>query len=77
MSGPLRVIAWDDLDRAGRARLLERGRAAIFDPQLREQIMQSKTEGFPPGYESLLQSYYQRLAQEKVGDEAAAKTPGK
>ena len=35
----------------------------------RDAIFQSKTEGFPPGYESLLQSYYQRLAQEKVGDE--------
>jgi hypothetical protein len=40
-------------------------------PKVRDQIMQSKTEGFPPGYESLLQSYYQRLAQEKVGDEAS------
>ncbi len=39
MSGPLRVVVWDDLDRAERARLLERGRAAIFDPKLREQIM--------------------------------------
>jgi hypothetical protein len=38
----------------------------------RDAILQSKTEGFPPGYEALLQSYYQRLAQEKVGDEAAA-----
>ena len=37
----------------------------------RDAILQSKTEGFPPGYESLLQSYYQRLAQEKVGDEPA------
>ncbi len=35
----------------------------------RDAILQSKTEGFPPGYESLLQSYYQRLAQEKTGDE--------
>jgi hypothetical protein len=35
-------------------------------PRVRDQIMQSKTDGFPPGYESLLQSYYQRLAQEKV-----------
>src|SRR5207237_435646 len=36
-------------------------------PRQRDAIIQSKTEGFPPGYESLLQSYYQRLAQEKVG----------
>ena len=40
----------------------------------REAILQSKTEGFPPGYESLLQSYYQRLAQEKVGDEGGPTT---
>ena len=41
----------------------------------REAILQSKTEGFPPGYESLLQSYYQRLAQEKVGDEPSDSKP--
>ena len=41
--------------------------------KLRDQIMQSKTEGFPPGYESLLQSYYQRLAQEKIEDSKPAK----
>jgi hypothetical protein len=35
-------------------------------PKDRDAILQSKTEGFPPGYESLLQSYYQRLAQEKT-----------
>lgn len=45
-------------------------------PKERQQILQSKTEGFPAGYESLLQSYYQRLAQEKTGgDEAAAPAP--
>ena len=32
----------------------------------REQITQSQTEGFPPGYEAVLSSYYNRLAQEKV-----------
>lgn len=41
----------------------------------RDAILQSKTEGFPPGYESLLQSYYQRLAQEKVGDDSANPKP--
>ena len=35
-------------------------------PKLREQILQSKTDGFPPGYEALLQSYYRRLATEQV-----------
>lgn len=38
----------------------------------RERILQSKTDGFPPGYESLLQSYYRRLAQEQTGDEKSA-----
>ena len=41
----------------------------------RDAILQSKTEGFPPGYENLLQSYYQRLAQEKVNDDGAPTTP--
>jgi len=41
----------------------------------RDAILQSKTEGFPPGYESLLQSYYQRLAQEKVGDDSPNPKP--
>lgn len=36
----------------------------------REQILQSQTEGFPPGYERILQSYYQRLSEEKVSFEA-------
>src|SRR5690348_6816275 len=35
----------------------------------REQILQSKTDGFPPGYEAMLQSYYQRLAREQMADE--------
>lgn len=34
----------------------------------REQILQSQTEGFPAGFENVLASYYQRLAQEKVSD---------
>lgn len=38
-------------------------------PKEREQILQSKTDGFPPGYESLLQSYYRRLAQEQTTGE--------
>ena len=38
----------------------------------REQILQSKTDGFPPGYEAILQSYYRRLAQEQVNDEKNA-----
>lgn len=44
-------------------------------PKQREQILQSKTEGFPAGYEALLQSYYQRLAQEKLNDDPPADAP--
>lgn len=41
-----------------------------LSPKEREQITQSQTEGFPPGYEAVLSSYYNRLAQEKVGSDA-------
>jgi hypothetical protein len=48
---------------------------ASLPPKQREQILQSRTEGFPPGFESLLQSYYQRLAQEQVGGDDAQPAP--
>ena len=48
---------------------------ASLPPKQREQILQSRTEGFPPGFESLLQSYYQRLAQEQVGGDDAQAAP--
>ncbi len=41
-------------------------------PKEREQILQSQTEGFPPGYEAVLSSYFNRLAQEKVGSDTPA-----
>jgi len=41
-----------------------------LSPKERDQITQSQTEGFPPGYEAVLSSYYNRLAQEKVGSDA-------
>lgn len=44
--------------------------AALPEKQ-REQILQSQTEGFPPGYERILQSYYQRLSEERVASDAA------
>jgi hypothetical protein len=44
-----------------------------LSPKQRDQILQSKTDGFPQGYESLLQSYYKRLAQEQVTDDKAAR----
>jgi hypothetical protein len=43
---------------------------ASLPAKQREQILQSQTEGFPPGYERILQSYYQRLSEEKVSAEA-------
>ena len=45
---------------------------AQLPPKLRNEILQSKTDGFPPGYEALLQSYYQQLAEEKSLDEKTA-----
>jgi hypothetical protein len=44
-------------------------------PKQREEILQSRTEGFPPGYESLLQNYYQQLAQEKTAEGQATPPP--
>jgi hypothetical protein len=41
----------------------------------REQITQSQTQGFPPGYEAVLSSYYNRLAQEKVASESNTQGP--
>jgi hypothetical protein len=40
-------------------------------PKEREQILQSQTEGFPPGYESVLGGYYSRLAQQESAGDAA------
>lgn len=48
---------------------------AQLPPKLRSQILQSKTDGFPPGYEALLQSYYQQLAEEKTVDEKSPDSP--
>src|SRR5687767_2003525 len=49
---------------------------ASLPPKQREQILQSRTQGFPPGFEAILQSYYERLAQEQSAEEAsAAPTP--
>jgi len=38
----------------------------------RDRILQSQNDGFPAGYEAILSSYYNRLAQEQVGDEGKA-----
>lgn len=44
-------------------------------PKQREQILQSQNEGFPAGFESILSSYYKRLAQESVDAVADASEP--
>ena len=44
-------------------------------PKLRNEILQSTTDGFPAGYEALLQSYYQQLAEEKSLDDKSAADP--
>jgi hypothetical protein len=44
-------------------------------PKDRDQILQSRTEGFPAGYDSVLANYYSRLAQEQVGNDAGADRP--
>jgi hypothetical protein len=44
-------------------------------PKLRNEILQSTTDGFPAGYEALLQSYYQQLAEEKSLDDKSAAAP--
>jgi hypothetical protein len=45
-------------------------------PKQREQILQSQTEGFPPGYESVLSSYYSQLAHGQTGPEAGGADGG-
>lgn len=36
-----------------------------ISPKERERIQRSQTEGFPPGYESVLESYFRRLSEDK------------
>jgi hypothetical protein len=43
-----------------------------LSPKEREQITQTQNDGFPPGYESVLANYYNRLAQEKVATDKPA-----
>jgi hypothetical protein len=46
---------------------------AELPPKQRERILQATTEGFPPGFEAVLQSYYRRLAEERVVDDEGMK----
>jgi hypothetical protein len=38
---------------------------AELTPKERERILQSRTEGFPPGYEDILTEYFRRLSAEQ------------
>jgi hypothetical protein len=44
-------------------------------PKEREKILQSKTEGFPPGFEDVLADYYRRLAKADGVTTDAVETP--
>jgi hypothetical protein len=54
---------------------------AELTPKERERILQSKTEGFPVGYEDLLSEYFRRLATENsvraIASPAGKTAPGK
>jgi len=54
---------------------------AELTPKERERILQSKTEGFPVGYEDLLSEYFRRLATENsvraIASPAGKMAPGK
>lgn len=39
---------------------------ADLTPKQREKILQSRTEGFPPGYEEILADYFRRLARNQA-----------
>lgn len=41
---------------------------ADLTPKQREKILQSRTEGFPPGYEDILADYFRRLARNQAVD---------
>ncbi len=41
---------------------------AKLTPSQRKKILQSKTEGFPPGYEDVLADYFLRLTKNKSGN---------
>jgi hypothetical protein len=51
--------AFNGLDDTTAAQL---SKARDLPPQLRQELLQSADEGYPPGYESLLKSYYKALS---------------
>lgn len=51
--------AFTDLDATTAAQL---SRARVLPPQLRSELIQAADEGYPPGYETLLKSYFKALS---------------
>ncbi len=51
--------AFGGLDRSTAAQI---SKARDLPPQLRNELMQSAGEAYPPGYEGLLKSYYKALS---------------
>ncbi|QDT89040.1 hypothetical protein [Gimesia algae] len=47
---------------------------ADLTPKQREKILQSRTEGFPPGYEDILADYFRRLARNQAVDKSKTTT---
>ena len=48
---------------------------ADLSPKERQKILQSKTEGFPPGFEDVLADYYRRLAKAEGASTEPASDP--
>lgn len=55
------------LAKPDRATAVEVSRARELPPEMREELLQSADEGYPEGYESLLQSYFKALSQSPAG----------
>jgi hypothetical protein len=51
------------------------GAMGKLDEKQRDQIQQSQTQGFPPGYDSVLANYYARLAQEQAPSDSKTADP--
>jgi hypothetical protein len=51
------------------------GAMGKLDEKQRDQIQQSQTQGFPPGYDSVLANYYARLAQEQSPSDGKTADP--
>jgi hypothetical protein len=48
---------------------------ADLSPKERQKILQSKTDGFPAGYDEILADYFRRVARAQEAAEATDDTP--